>query len=71
MDDLAVCVNAQPWRQFCVEPPCGQLNPTNPNVYKVLRQIYKHILDTWDAPTQGAPPVLFHMGGDEVRNIIK
>ncbi|KAF9786572.1 hypothetical protein SFRURICE_016295 [Spodoptera frugiperda] len=30
---LAVCVNQWPWRGICVEPPCGQLNPANPEVY--------------------------------------
>lgn len=23
--DLTTCFNAQPWKDFCVEPPCGQL----------------------------------------------
>ena len=23
---LAVCVNKEPWQQFCVEPPCGQVS---------------------------------------------
>ena len=22
---LAVCVNKEPWQEFCVEPPCGQV----------------------------------------------
>ena len=33
---LAVCVNRDPWEKYCVEPPCGQLNPANPHLYDVL-----------------------------------
>lgn len=33
---MAVCVNAEPWNQFCSEPPCGQLNPVNEQTYLVL-----------------------------------
>lgn len=60
MGDLAVCVNQQPWRSYCIEPPCGQLNPVNPNLYKVLKDIYLDIYDMIE------PDELFHMGGDEV-----
>ncbi|XP_066911880.1 chitooligosaccharidolytic beta-N-acetylglucosaminidase-like isoform X2 [Clytia hemisphaerica] len=56
---LAVCVNREPWQQYCVEPPCGQLNPTNDNVYDVLGKIYKEYFDMFD-------PDLFHAGGDEI-----
>lgn len=57
---LAVCINQQPWRLYCVQPPCGQLNPVNPNTYKILGQIYKDL-------TQIFPKgEVFHMGGDEV-----
>ena len=24
------------WQDYCVEPPCGQLNPVNPNLYPTL-----------------------------------
>ncbi|CAH4006618.1 unnamed protein product [Pieris brassicae] len=58
--DLAVCANKNPWRSFCIQPPCGQLNPANPNMYKVLRDLYKDIAEML------AKPALFHMGGDEV-----
>ncbi|XP_049874193.1 chitooligosaccharidolytic beta-N-acetylglucosaminidase isoform X3 [Pectinophora gossypiella] len=60
LGDLAVCVNAKPWRHFCIQPPCGQLNPANPNTYKVLRDLYQDIIDFQTRP------ILFHMGGDEV-----
>ena len=41
---LAVCVNQEPWQNYCVEPPCGQLNPTNTNLYGVLQKIYSEYL---------------------------
>lgn len=36
MGPLALCINKQPWSDYCSEPPCGQLNPINDNVYQVL-----------------------------------
>jgi N-acetyl-beta-hexosaminidase len=60
LGQLAVCVNQQPWRKYCIQPPCGQLNPTNPNLYRVLRDVYRDILDVFPV---GEP---LHMGGDEV-----
>ncbi|XP_068618270.1 chitooligosaccharidolytic beta-N-acetylglucosaminidase [Battus philenor] len=58
--DLAVCVNAKSWRQLCIQPPCGQLNPANPAVYRVLKELYKDIAELIPQPA------LFHVGGDEV-----
>lgn len=57
--DMAVCVNKAPWRKYCVQPPCGQLNPINPNTYKWLGKIYKDLINIF--PKGEA----FHMGGDE------
>ena len=48
---------------YSVEPPPGQLNPTNKEVYKVLGELYKDFVDSFGF--QGDLP-LFHMGGDEV-----
>ncbi|XP_053606493.1 chitooligosaccharidolytic beta-N-acetylglucosaminidase [Plodia interpunctella] len=58
--DLAVCVNEKKWRKFCIQPPCGQLNPANQVMYRVLRNLYRDIADMLPKPQ------LFHMGGDEV-----
>ncbi|XP_026762411.1 chitooligosaccharidolytic beta-N-acetylglucosaminidase [Galleria mellonella] len=58
--DLAVCVNSEPWRRLCIQPPCGQLNPANPVLYRVLRSLYRDIVGVLPKPA------LFHMGGDEV-----
>lgn len=64
LGDLAVCVNEQPWRHFCIQPPCGQLNPVNNNVYGVLKSLFE---DLDKLMTRGE---YFHMGGDEVRILI-
>ncbi|KAK7793332.1 hypothetical protein R5R35_003067 [Gryllus longicercus] len=58
--ELALCVAAQPWRQSCIQPPCGQLNPVNPAVYDVLFDVYRDLLDALPADEQ------LHLGGDEV-----
>lgn len=60
LGNLTVCLNAQPWRPACIQPPCGQLNPSNHKVYDVLEKIYKDMvgLMPWSE--------IFHMGGDEV-----
>jgi len=57
--NLAVCVNRQPWQKYCIQPPCGQLNPVNSNVTLFIREIYQYL-----AATGFSGP--FHMGGDEV-----
>lgn len=56
---LAVCVNQEPWQDYCVEPPCGQLNPANENIYEVLGKLYEDFMELFDTD-------MFHMGGDEV-----
>ena len=56
---LAVCVNKDPWEKFCVEPPCGQMNLANPNLYDVVEDIYRDMLDSFTGSA-------FHIGGDEV-----
>ncbi|XP_060834731.1 chitooligosaccharidolytic beta-N-acetylglucosaminidase-like isoform X2 [Rhopalosiphum padi] len=58
--DMAVCVDRGPWNNYCVQPPCGQLNPINTNTYKWLGKIYKDLINV--LPKGEA----FHMGGDEV-----
>ncbi|XP_037936342.1 chitooligosaccharidolytic beta-N-acetylglucosaminidase-like [Teleopsis dalmanni] len=60
MGNLAVCINNTPWRQYCVQPPCGQLNPLNDNMYSIMKEIYEDIAEV------GAPEETIHMGGDEV-----
>ncbi|XP_043287535.1 chitooligosaccharidolytic beta-N-acetylglucosaminidase-like [Venturia canescens] len=58
-DNATVCFGAEPWQNYCVEPPCGQLNPTSDTVYEVLEGIYRDMVNDFK-------PDIFHMGGDEV-----
>lgn len=60
LGELAVCVNQEPWQSFCVEPPCGQLNIANPQIYEVLQKLYNDMVESFK------PLDLFHYGGDEV-----
>ncbi|CAG5058824.1 unnamed protein product [Parnassius apollo] len=57
--DLTVCFKAEPWSSYCVEPPCGQLNPTREELYDYLQDIYSDMAEAFK-------PDIFHMGGDEV-----
>lgn len=34
--DFVACFNKQPWHSYCVEPPCGQLDPTKDGLYDFL-----------------------------------
>ncbi|KAL1129414.1 hypothetical protein AAG570_013941 [Ranatra chinensis] len=60
LGELAVCVNANPWVRYCLQPPCGQLNPINPNLYPILRRLYNDVIEIFKDTE------IFHMGGDEV-----
>ena len=57
---FTVCHGETPWEQFCVQPPCGQLNPVVEGMYDVLGLIYTDILNLFSQPPS------FHMGGDEI-----
>lgn len=48
---------------YCVEPPCGQINIANENVYTLLEAVYQEMVETF------GPIDLFHYGGDEVGNL--
>ncbi|KAF7996749.1 hypothetical protein HCN44_002395 [Aphidius gifuensis] len=58
-DNATVCFKAEPWNKYCVEPPCGQLNPASEKVYEILEGIYGDMVEDFK-------PDIFHMGGDEV-----
>nr|3S6T_A Chain A, N-acetylglucosaminidase [Ostrinia furnacalis] len=58
--DLTVCFKAEPWKSYCGEPPCGQLNPTKDELYQYLEDIYSDMAEVFDTTD------IFHMGGDEV-----
>lgn len=58
--NVTACYNAQPWSKFCVEPPCGQLDPSKEALYPILEDIYREYYGLFRDPD------VFHMGGDEV-----
>lgn len=62
LGNLALCVNEPDWRKSCGQPPCGQLNPINKNVYAVLGKLYRDMMEAVEWEDGG----MFHMGGDEV-----
>ena len=35
--DLVVCLGKEPWTDYCLEPPCGQMNVVNQGLYPVLK----------------------------------
>ncbi|KAF0709536.1 hypothetical protein As57867_005869, partial [Aphanomyces stellatus] len=59
LGDLTLCYGQNPWTEYCLEPPCGQLNPLNENLYEPLTTVYNEINSLFDAD-------VFHLGGDEV-----
>ena len=44
---------------FCVQPPCGQLNPMVDEMYEVLEQVFEEYFEIFQFDS-------FHYGGDEV-----
>ncbi|XP_067640057.1 chitooligosaccharidolytic beta-N-acetylglucosaminidase [Eurosta solidaginis] len=60
LGNMAVCLNQQPWRSYCIQPPCGQLNPFNENMYGIMKEIYEDLAEV------NAPEETIHVGGDEV-----
>lgn len=34
--DFVTCFNQKPWQNYCVEPPCGQFDPTKSGLYDAL-----------------------------------
>lgn len=58
--NLTTCFNIQPWNDYCSESPCGQLDPSKPEVYDILQDIFEDFLEMFGNVEQ------FHMGGDDV-----
>ncbi|EQC35301.1 hypothetical protein SDRG_07526 [Saprolegnia diclina VS20] len=57
--ELTLCYGSDPWMNYCVQPPCGQLNPLNAHVYDILKTVFAELHSIFDDE-------VFHMGGDEV-----
>eukprot|EP00750_Incisomonas_marina_P025612 INCI5592.1.p1 GENE.INCI5592.1~~INCI5592.1.p1 ORF type:complete len:790 (+),score=130.02 INCI5592.1:122-2371(+) len=61
LGDVVVCHgDQQAWGSQALEPPSGQLDPTNENTYAILSDVYADVVDAFGASS------LFHLGGDEV-----
>ncbi|KAG5681026.1 hypothetical protein PVAND_010492 [Polypedilum vanderplanki] len=58
-EHLTTCLNYKPYLKYCWQPPCGHVNPTVDEVYDVLEDIYKEMIDIFNPPA-------FHTGGDEI-----
>merc|ERR1712071_634207 len=57
---LVVCADKnEPWFKVSKDIPSGQMNPTNPELYTVLEELYRDMMDYFD-------PEMVHMGGDGV-----
>lgn len=57
--NLTTCVYKEPWAQWCVQPPCGQLNPAVQELYPLLETMYSDWLEAFS-------PAMFHIGQDEI-----
>jgi len=59
---LVVCTGneaQEPWFDLAKEPPSGQFNPINDELYNVMEELYRDFMDYFD-------PEMVHMGGDDV-----
>merc|ERR1712166_485718 len=57
LGELALCRTS--WANSALEPPGGQMNIVNPNLFPVLDAVYHDIVDLFQSD-------IFHLGGDEV-----
>jgi len=56
---LVTCAAAQPWEQFCAEPPCGQLDPTLSETYELIAKVLGEVARLFPDP-------VVHLGADEI-----
>lgn len=59
--NLIAAFNAEPWSNYCAEPPCGSLQLNNPDVATFLDTLFNDVL-----PRAAPYSSYFHTGGDEV-----
>merc|ERR1711871_589793 len=57
---ITVCGDHEPWTETCVEPPCGQLDVTNPMAVEVYANLMADVAAAF-------PDAYVHTGGDEVK----
>lgn len=60
LGDLVLCLNVEPWTEYCSEPPCGQLNPLNLRVYDLFERLFIEIMQL-----TGVEDV-YHLGGHDI-----
>ena len=51
---------------LAAEPPAGQLNPVNENLYPILGELYKDLIEAFTPMHSEDALKMFHLGGDEV-----
>merc|ERR1719453_3019398 len=57
--DMITCNNAEPWTDYCYQPPCGQLSPLNTSrSYEVMGRVIGEMAALF-------PDEYFHVGADE------
>ncbi|XP_030756316.1 chitooligosaccharidolytic beta-N-acetylglucosaminidase-like [Sitophilus oryzae] len=56
---VLTCFNWTPWGSYCNEPPCGQFDISQSEIFNYLEDIYGDMLDQFGTE-------IFHMGGDEI-----
>lgn len=59
LSEITLSLKNEPWFELSKEPPSGQINPINPEVYPILGELYRDLMDYFD-------PEMVHMGGDDV-----
>ncbi len=57
--EITVCGGYQPWQNACLQPPCGQLDPSNDFTYTVLDGLFTDIASVFTDE-------YIHLGADEV-----
>ena len=58
LGELVLCTSGS-WANKALEPPSGQMNIVNPELYRILAAVYTQISDLFQSD-------VFHLGGDEV-----
>jgi hypothetical protein len=55
---MVACANAEPWTDYCFQPPCGQLDPLNETAYRAVEAVLGQVALLF-------PDNYLHIGADE------
>lgn len=58
--NFTLCLDTKPWEQYCSQPPCGQANPANENVYLILKDLLLELIGLTGSAE------MIHIGGSDV-----